>query len=208
MRIGIISDIHAHLHPLEKALRLFEREGVDQIICAGDLIDGGNDGDVVVELIQQQKIPTVQGNHDRDAFSSQAWLRKVLTEAERAATHILLKSQTVGYVSGLPLTLHFEWEGKRVCLAHGTPWSNFTYVFPDCQPDILRQVARAAQANIVILGHTHLPMRLRYKNVWIVNPGSVSCNRYDESRTCAILALPEMTFEVWNIDTETPTDIL
>jgi putative phosphoesterase len=36
-RIGLISDVHASPLPLRQALDIFERENVDDIICAGDI---------------------------------------------------------------------------------------------------------------------------------------------------------------------------
>lgn len=73
MRLGLISDVHADLTALEKALHLLDFYQVDQILCAGDLVEGGQEGDGVVRRIQERTIMCVQGNHDREAFADQAW---------------------------------------------------------------------------------------------------------------------------------------
>lgn len=52
MKVGIVSGIHAHLAPLEGAISLFDSLGVSQIICAGDLIDGGWDDEAVIDIIR------------------------------------------------------------------------------------------------------------------------------------------------------------
>ncbi len=78
MKIGIISDVHAHLIPLEKALSIFELEQVDAIVCAGDLVEKGQDGDVVVALLQELNIPCVLGNHDEMIQGNQRWFRENL----------------------------------------------------------------------------------------------------------------------------------
>ena len=36
-KIGLISDVHATAKPLKEALSIFQREGVDLILCAGDI---------------------------------------------------------------------------------------------------------------------------------------------------------------------------
>lgn len=61
-------------------------------------------------------------------------------------------------------------------------------------------VASEAQADIVILGHTHLPMYVLINGVHLLNPGSV-CHKTDfqDSRTCAVLTLPQFSFEVFRV---------
>lgn len=202
MKIGIISDIHAYLEPLQKALTIFDTAGVDRIVCAGDLVDGGEDGDAVVRLIQERSIDCVLGNHDGDAFRDQAFLRKRLRQMQEITSRVLLDSQTVAYVSSLPLNRFYEWEGYRVCLAHGTPTSNAFYLFPKSPVQRFQEAVEAAQCDMIILGHTHVPMKIHFRNTWILNPGSLCYNRFDdENRTCAILTLPELNFEVWDVDT-------
>src|SRR3954465_13757067 len=110
MKIGIISDIHGHLAPLEKALALLDRLGVEQIVCAGDLVGEGYEGDAVVKLLQARQIPCVLGNHDEEAFGDQAWLRRQQRHTPDTSNRLLLDSRTVAHVSSLPLTLSFEWE--------------------------------------------------------------------------------------------------
>ena len=43
MRVAIIADIHANLEALEAALIAIEREGIDRIICLGDIVGYGPD---------------------------------------------------------------------------------------------------------------------------------------------------------------------
>ena len=64
MKIGLISDIHAQLARLDCAIDILQSQGVDMILCAGDLVNRGHEGDTVVERIRAVKIPTVRGNHD------------------------------------------------------------------------------------------------------------------------------------------------
>jgi putative phosphoesterase len=217
MKIGLISDIHSHLAPLQKALALLDQHGVDQIVCAGDLIGEGYEGDAVVKLLREREILCVQGNHDEEAFMDQAWMRKQPTSD--TPNRLLLESWTTAHVSSLPLTRTFEWEGFKVCLAHGTPMSNTDYLFPypsrPVPPDFPRtsiftylkiQMAEETSVDVYILGHTHVPMLTILNGTWFVNPGSVSRNRTDDGRTCAILTLPDRQLEVFNIETEQPVE--
>jgi len=207
MRIGVISDIHAEAENLQLALQRLDAAAVDTIICAGDLIDGGTQCDDVVRLIFEREIPSVRGNHDAKAFNEQAWLRRVMKEYGETENPYFLESETVARVSQLPLTLRFNWEGVSVLMAHGTPWSNTEYVFPEIPVENAMDVVEAAEADICIFGHTHIPMRLRYQNAWLLNPGSLRRNRTEDRRTYGILTLPEVQFDVYDLETGEPLSV-
>ena len=60
-------------------------------------------------------------------------------------------------------------DGQRVLIVHGSPWSAEEYVYPDrFVPDRFNDV----DANIVIMGHTHIPMVRREGERLFINPGS------------------------------------
>ncbi|MEM6281174.1 MAG: metallophosphoesterase family protein [Chloroflexota bacterium] len=207
IRVGIISDVHAFLEPMERALALLEGAGVDQLLCAGDLVDGGYEGDDVVRLLRQLDVPCVRGNHDEAMFVEQAALRRELKRTGAPDHPMLLKSETVAFVHSRPTRLDFEVQGVRVCVAHGTPTSNKRYLFPDAFEEWLDEVVADANADVVVLGHTHMPMALMHRDTLIVNPGSTAQNRtHPVTRTCGILTLPERKFDIYDIDTGQPHD--
>ncbi len=43
MRYGLISDVHGNWEALQAVLRALEKEAVDQILCAGDIVGYGAD---------------------------------------------------------------------------------------------------------------------------------------------------------------------
>ena len=61
MKIGIISDIHENFHNLILALNKMDKEGVEQIICLGDLMNAG-----VAKILAHHTVPTylIWGNND------------------------------------------------------------------------------------------------------------------------------------------------
>jgi putative phosphoesterase len=201
MKIGIISDIHAYLEYLQAALNLLDALSVEHIICAGDIVDGGEHGDAVVRLLQEKDIPCVQGNHDRDAFADQSSLRRRMRITGEEVHPYLLESSTVGYVTALPLTRRFEWLNLSITIAHGTPESNTTYLFSESPDERFLNVINQVDSDVLILGHTHEPSAAIVNDRWIFNPGSVCLNRFDDTRTCAVLTLPNIRFEVFNIET-------
>lgn len=201
MKIGIISDIHGDVISLKKALGILNQHHVDKVVCAGDLVAGGIEADAVASLLRSLDIPCVQGNHDRDAFTDQALLRRQLKRVGVTEHDHLLDSATVGYVTSLPLTYEFESLNHKICVAHGTPENNMTYLFPESDLERFERAVRHTDANIIILGHTHVPMYIEYDDKVIVNAGSVYENRFHEIRTCGILDITDLSLTVFDIDT-------
>ncbi|MFZ4816242.1 MAG: metallophosphoesterase family protein [Phototrophicaceae bacterium] len=175
MKIGVISDCHGDLLNLQAALDFLDGEAVDQIVCAGDLVDRLPHSNEVVALIRARDIPTVRGNHDHNPQQ-----------------HEVLSDETLRYARTLPFPLTFEWAGHRVMLAHGTPWSLDQYIFPSSDPILFRQIAQFSQTDIVILGHTHTPMIVNVEDrCWVLNPGT-TCEACSYGfATCGILTLDE-----------------
>ena len=198
MKIGIISDIHAQFDALKRVLRLLEKQAVDQIICVGDLIDRGDDGDAVVALINRREIPCVQGNHDKMAKSTQAFIKR---NPHLNLPLDALKSETVEFLSALPQSLKLNLAGVSVMIVHDNPWHDQTqYIFPNSGVHVFQDVVKTAKTQIIIMGHTHLPMCVHYQNSVIVNPGSVCINRVEYNQTCGILHLPERKFDLYDIN--------
>jgi len=200
MKLGLISDVHADLPGLHRAMALLLAHDVDKVVCAGDLIDGRTAGAGVVRYFSERQLPCVQGNHDEWAIEPGSEHYHRLHAPDRRQDD--LTEDCFEYLERLPHSLAFEAEGQRVLIAHGAPWGNMTYVYPDSPRHVFQRVAHEASSDIVILGHTHEPMIARGKAVTILNPGSVNSAR--GSGTCAVLTLPDISFTVYSLaSTET-----
>lgn len=206
MKLGLISDIHADARSLQLALDLLVSRGVHKILCAGDLVEKGPDGDEVTHtVLQQWLIPTVQGNHDLNAVRNAAY--DLTTDEPPLRPDEVLMPQSVALLDALPMTRHYLWEGTRVLLAHGTPTNRETYLFAHTIPKRFKRSARRLDADVLVLGHTHRPMRLFWNGLWIFNPGSVCRGRRRDSHTCATLTLPGLDFEVFDLATGDPVTL-
>lgn len=199
MKIGIVSDIHGHIEPLKRAFALFESRGVDQIICAGDLVDGGWEDEAVVDYIRTHNIISVRGNHDRMASADEVEYANI--DVGDGDIVDSLNSYRMQYLNSLPTIRRFDWDRKNILLAHGAPWSDTEHVFPNSPVGTLSRIFSESNADIVILGHTHIPMRIKYNAKWIINAGALCGNREDLRRTCGILELLHAKFEIFDVDT-------
>ena len=206
MKIGLISDIHADLEGLELALKLLRDKGVDRILCAGDLVDRGTDGDAVVQRMVDEQIPTVLGNHDWMARSNQAYFEKNPERNVAGASQLSVAALEI--LDNLPRTLKVEYEKRKIMVAHGSPSSFDEYIYHTASPPLFKRIFRDAKTHYVILGHTHIPMVIHLPK-WgtIINPGSIypnfptPQNSNLDGRSCAILELPYGEVTHYNIVT-------
>lgn len=195
MRLGLISDIHSDLPSLEKALALLDQQQVDQLLCLGDAVEAGKPHiEAVIAILRERFIPNVLGNHEHFVLGNQAWLRK---NAEPDHPK-LLKPEIIDYLQHLPETRRYHWAGKRVLIDHGTLWT----LFPNSPARFFERITQMAEADVLLLGHTHQAMHVHYNGVDIFNPGAITLAQ--GGIFCATLSVPDLHFTVWDVQTGQP----
>lgn len=140
------------------------------ILHAGDLVGYNPFPNEVVQLFREKKIESIIGNHDYATLTlDTSWFNPIAAEAihwtRRALTEDNLK-----YLLSLKRRLSIEVEGRKLKLIHGSPFNDDEYVYPH---EAHKGMLLEADADILILGHTHVPFVRRFKEGLIVNPGSV-----------------------------------
>ncbi|NDJ60929.1 MAG: metallophosphoesterase family protein [Chloroflexi bacterium] len=183
MNIGIISDIHADYVALEDALdRLLNYHRVEQVLCAGDLVGRGPQPDAVVQRIREFAIPTVRGNHDE-------WSHGLSVENK-------------AYLKALPLEWRGQFDGLSVFMCHGKPGNNLWGLYRDhISTTLLNMMLASLNADVLITGHTHMPLYMRVQQGCVINPGSlyVFHNARSTSHTYGVLRLPDMEFDLYDL---------
>ena len=76
-------------------------------------------------------------------------------------------------------------------MTHGSPASISEHTDPRTPQARLSALARAAAADVIILGHSHIPMDRQVRGTRFVNPGSVG--RADDGDPRAAYAILEIT---------------
>ena len=201
-KIGVLGDIHGDLEGFQRALSIFEREGVAQILCTGDISDRGSDADRIAQLMQQHSIISIAGNHDRTIVEYQDKHRETDNPERLKELGRIVSDETVEFLIALPETQTVTIDDCCILIAHGTPWSDVMSLFPDSRQAIYDRVYREnyEHADVIILGHSHKPMWIKMNDLWIINPGSVYGVTARDSYTCGILTLPSFDFTVYSLD--------
>lgn len=193
VRIGLISDVHATPAPLQEALTIFQREGIDTILCAGDIAGYGTELEQTVELLIDSSCRVILGNHD-------LWrLSRSDNEAEGPAEE---------YLRTLPTVVEFSVEGKSIYMVHGSPPESLmggitlldeNAMLRQDRKDLWGNYLRTFPFDVLVVGHTHQVFAERMGHVLVVNPGSTKFNH-----TCAVLSLPEMAVQILPLAGKTP----
>lgn len=191
MRIALFSDVHADLHALHDALSRIDALRCDLIVCAGDLVDYGLFPEETLELLAARKIPCIRGNHDRWALTGDAM---ATTELPRAARR-WMQSQPTHWSQTI--------EGLRVAVHHAAPESDMHGLMPEeLDTQQVREALDVATADILIVGHTHVPMDIELRGRGrILNPGALLRDpavpgEVPTPGTFGVLDLPSGEFQV------------
>lgn len=175
-RLAVFGDIHANLRALTGVLRAIDGAGITTGICTGDVVMRGPEPGGCIDALVDRGWPCAQGNTDHKVGSRSprsADHPKARRVGSRSWTSAHLEGHHLAWLAALPRIARAEFAGHRVCAVHGTPespqqpWDAST---PDTD---LVDLARQADAQIVVSGHTHVPVVRRVGELLFVNPGSV-----------------------------------
>jgi len=191
VKYAIISDVHANLAALQNVLADAKAQGVEKIVCLGDVVGYGPLPSETVALARKECFAVLAGNHD-DAVSGRGdastfiALAKEAVERHRAA----LSEEDVEWLKSLPYTCTLD----NAVAAHGDVFDppKFYYILDEKGAE-----ANFAKSNarLVFVGHTHEPaifltgrsgavyktdpqdFTIEDHKRYIVNPGSVGYPR-------------------------------
>ncbi|MSP90980.1 MAG: metallophosphoesterase [Myxococcales bacterium] len=162
MRIAILSDIHANIQALTRVFDRCDAEGVDEIVCLGDVVGYGGNPNECCDLLRERCSVVLMGNHDAatvgvmdaDYYYESAkkvlyWSRSVLTE------------ENFLWLYSLPYT-HQRPE-LDLGLYHAAPImpSSFYYVVRNEEAEALTRMKVGLFAHNFI-GHSHLTTTYEY----------------------------------------------
>lgn len=186
MKIGLLADIHGDYAALQIALdRLDHFHHVDHILCAGDLVGRGPEQEKVVEVIRQRGIVTVKGNHDEWSYG--------------------FAPENGAFLRDLPINWQGNFDGSSIFMCHGKPGNNIWGLYRDHVSDtLLNMMLGSLRADVLVVGHTHVPMYIRVANGVVINPGSLYT--FDSlrvtSHTYGVLHVPQLQFELFDLTSE------
>lgn len=192
-KIGLISDVHATAGPVQEALAVFERQGVDRIFCGGDVAGYGTELGQTVDVLMRSGCETIMGNHD-------LWYLNYPSDGQ--------EEPVVAFLEQLPLSLQVTLEEKCLYFVHASPPQSLMEGISllDENAQILADrknrwadELKGSGFDVLVVGHTHQVFVENLGDILVINPGSTKFNH-----TCVILNLPEMYVQIFPLSNKKP----
>lgn len=175
MLIGLISDVHSNAVSLMSIFSDFDSLQVTTILHAGDIIGYGPYPNETIRIFRDRNIHSILGNHDRalitgdvrkfSPFAAQAlrWTAGVVSGVER------------DYIKSLNDIEVIIVDGIRIGMVHGSPRNYDERISPQdlAASNVMPSFLSRMNCDVLVLGHTHRPFKMKFQEGMIVNPGSV-----------------------------------
>ena len=179
MRLAVISDMHGECFALDQVLQDIRRQGIEQIVCLGDALQGGSQPAETLARLRELNCPVVMGNADAWLLSGQNTSEgeepSEQQRAVRAWSLAQLSESDLAFIRQFHPTIEIPLEaGKTLLCFHGSPRSFDEVILPETPDDKVRQFLAGYEATLFTGGHTHTQQLRRLGNSWYFNPGSVS----------------------------------
>lgn len=200
MRLAVISDIHGNLPALEAVLEDIAAQGAEAVYHLGDLVGYNPFPEEVVARVRELGLAGVVGNYDLAVAADvpdpvSEFLNPAITEMGRAIYHWTRErvgEETKAYLRSLPRRLCLEINGRRLLLTHGSPRHVREYLRPRLTDAELALVLGEINEEVLLVGHTHIPLVRQVAGKWLFNPGSVGFPKDGDPRASyALLTVEE-----------------
>ncbi|QZY53683.1 phosphodiesterase [Crassaminicella profunda] len=171
MKLFFISDIHGSLYYLKKALEIYDREKADYLVLLGDALYHG----------ARNPLPK-DYNPKEVATLLNAYKEKII--AVRGNCDSEVDQMVIDYpmMGDYTMILH---NNRRLFLTHGHIYNK------DHLPNL-------SENDVLIHGHTHIPVAEKYNYIYLLNPGSITLPKENNPHTYGILE--NNLFEIKDLD--------
>jgi putative phosphoesterase len=181
VRVGLISDIHGNLLALDAVLEELDREGIDQVVCLGDVAVGPQPAEALAR-VRELGCPVVMGNWDAaflgDMPDPETEVAEMLVEIGNWWAAFLSPADREFMESFRP-TVELSLGSTSALCFHGSPKSYDDWIFATTSDEELSLMLHKVEQHVLVGGRTHVQMIRRYLESTIINPGSVGLPFHD-----------------------------
>ncbi|MCG3175031.1 MAG: hypothetical protein GMKNLPBB_03365 [Myxococcota bacterium] len=200
MRLGLFSDIHGNVEALTRVLEDMKSQGVDQMICLGDIVGYGANPGECIQIIRDLGCVCLMGNHDAAVAGKMDY--SFYYEAARHSLDWCARNISLDHMQWLSQRPYTHRVGEDVLCCHGSPVqpAEFEYIF---SPEQARAIEPHLNelAPVVFIGHSHLTkvfalstlgvnevlpstFGIRRGYTYVITVGSVGQPRDYDNRSC------------------------
>lgn len=181
MRVAVISDMHGNDLAFGVVEVDIQKQGVDQIVCLGDAVQGGPQPAEVVQRLRSLNCPVVMGNADAWLVSGEETADEGIPQERlikmgevRAWSLSQLTEEDISFISTFQPTITVQLQDNLDLLCfHGSPVSFDDVILPAALEDEFQKYLGSYSGHILTGGHTHAQQIRRIGELFFFNPGSV-----------------------------------
>jgi predicted phosphodiesterase len=201
MRVAYIADIHGNIYALESVAKDMKEEGVDEVVCLGDIVNFGAFPKECIDWVRDNCSIVLKGEHDAVvAMSDDVIIPN--PHAIRLAdwTYSQLTEEDLNYLAGLP----FDYEDDTQVLTHDEPSIPGSMQYITSLRDA-KDTMSCYNQQFCFYGHIHIPLLFKKDNEtiqliknpdryeikeeekYLINPGSVGQPRDKDLRASYLI---------------------
>lgn len=181
MRIAVFSDIHGNLEALKAVIGDIKKSNFDKVYFLGDAISKGPNPRECLDLIMENNINMVLGNHELYYLRGYE-IDKRISEEEKLHqkwTWSQLNDKHREYLNKCPLEISEVFDGIRVCFKHFF-MEDINLDYPFYSVDILNtnevfDVISSCEGDLIFVGHEHGLFEIDHNNKNVCIVGSSGC---------------------------------
>lgn len=178
--IALISDIHSNLPALEAVLKDIKRVSVEKIISLGDVAGYYPMVNECIELLRDNKVTNVMGNHDYYLLNNESCKRSKTVDQIIMLQRKVIKKDNLAWLAQSPMKIEYG----HSSFVHGG-WKRG---FEEYLYRLDQTYFEKLNFRFFFAGHTHVQYLHRFDNgQTFCNPGSVGQPR--DGNPCAAWAL-------------------
>ena len=164
MKFGIVGDIHANLEALKVVIAQLKKEEVDSIFCLGDIVGYNANPKECIELLWENKVNCISGNHDRFTSGEIDAVIRPETRYVIEYTKKTLSKEQMDFISCLPEERYFE---DIFLFVHGSPRHKDEYInsLQTARTNLHFLKQERPFVFLCFYGHTHLPYLISSNSV-------------------------------------------
>ncbi|SMC19593.1 hypothetical protein SAMN02745134_00879 [Clostridium acidisoli DSM 12555] len=174
MKLFFISDIHGSLYYLKKAFENYEKEASDYIIILGDELYHGARNELPKGYNPKEVTKFLNGYKEK--------IIAVRGNCDSEVDEVVLEYPMMTTYSNI------LYNGKRLFLTHGHLYNR-------------ENLPKLSKGDVLIYGHTHVPVAEKQDDIFIINPGSISMPKEDNPNSYGVLE--DDLFQIKDLDGNT-----
>ncbi|MNI52733.1 phosphodiesterase [compost metagenome] len=168
-----------------KFIDYIDKNNIDTVLNLGDFLQKGpNPCEVVDKILSDKRFINISGNNERKLISTyRGQILNSKNKEHQNWTIGMLGSTRMENIIKVEAEKVLEIEGLKMLMLHTRRKhiSDFPLIYSKNSADDFVNDYSDYNVNVVLFGHTHQPLYLKWSNMVFINPGTLGCSKKSEA---------------------------